>query len=184
MKKTILILSMFTTSALANSSNFQKDDVIWFSGTLGQASLSEKAITADEGLSIKLNLGYDFNENFALYSGIGSIRNVSETNINYLEMGLKLSYPINNDWAVYTAMGGTSTTSNDASGVIQPKIALGVDYQITPRFKTHITYDHLANIGVNRDFKTDVNQISWGLTYHFGRSQFSNKNIQQIKIYQ
>lgn len=178
MKKTILILSLLAAPAFADITNYKKEDVVWLSGTLGQTSINN-----NKALNVNFDLGYDFNENFALYTGLGSIRNSNSSNINYAEFGMKYTYHINDSWKVHSTLAGTSTLSNKASGIIQPKLGLGFGYKITPRFETHLTFNHLANLGLSKNLKKDANQITWGLTYYFGRPKIATRNIQQIKIY-
>jgi opacity protein-like surface antigen len=185
--KTLLffIFTTFTASALADSVDYKRDGVVWLNAAIGQAKFTDDFTLVNEGLSLKFNIGYDFTEYLAVYGGIGSFQNLANKNINYVETGLKVSLPFSNtNWSAYTTLGGTSVTNSEVSGKVQPKIGVGFSYQITPKFSTQITYDYYREIGVQQQINKDIKQITWGITYFFNRPDTSNKNIQQIKIYQ
>lgn len=179
-KTSLLFLILFTTPTLASDYN----EAFWVSGALGQAQISDNSASINKGLSIKINAGYDFSENFALYGGLGSFQNINNNSTNYLESGIKVSFPISNDWAISGNLAATSAINSEASGELQPKFGLALSYQINPKFSTQIAYDHFKDIGFQQNLSENVNQITLGLTYHFNRPKLVNNTIQQIKIYE
>lgn len=184
MKKLLLISSLFATAtAVAKPINYQKGDVFWLSGAIGQTSVDSTKGSTDL-LSFKFNTGYDVNEYFGFYAGAGTLRDLDERNINYLETGISAFIPMSDEWTFRTSFGGTSTTNGDVSGKIEPKIGVGFAYEITPQFTTQITYDHFFDLAIEPNLKEDAQQLSWGFTYYFGRPKSAATTIQQIKIYQ
>ena len=184
MKKLLVLASLFiTATASAEPINYQKGNVFWVSGAVGQASADSKTGNTDL-LSFKFNTGYDVNKYFGVYGGASTLRDLDDRNINYLEAGLSAYLPMSDAWTFTASFGGTSTTNGDVTGKVEPKIGIGFAYEITPQFTTQITYDHLFDLSIQPDFKEDVQQLSWGVTYYFGRPKSAATTIQQIKIYQ
>ena len=187
MKKiTLLLIALSTVPMFANSANYEG---VWISGDLGQAKVNGNEYIFNEGTSLDVNVGYDFNENIAIYSGLGTFKNLNNKDINHLNLGFKFGMPVSEKWSLNANMGAVSVTNSELSGKARMAIGLGLSYQITPKISTQVNYGNYRNVEIAPQtfgFENDknINVISWGLTYSFNRPEARKHIIQQIKIHE
>ena len=180
--KYLLIASMLiSASAYSNETNYNTEEVMWIGGSVGTITSNNNQIINQESTNLELKVGYDFNQNFALYGSYGLSREIID---NYLSVGAQANYHFNNKWSVYGSLGGGYYLDSDASNSLKPIWGVGGSYQITPRFSSQLGFNIRNNAPLGNRINDDVQELYWGITYHFNRPEHVKKIIQQIKIYE
>lgn len=156
--------------------------MFWLSGDVGTTHLSEDGLSNTDGQQLALKLGYDVNPYVALYSGWSHVGALDIDDMNTVDMGVKLQLPINEDWSLYTTLGGYSALGS-VTHQVRGNAGVGVNYQITPQFGTHLGVDYKNDVPTDT---VDINTTSvvWGLTYRFGQPKFEDNVIGQVNVIQ
>ncbi|WP_394142896.1 outer membrane beta-barrel protein [Vibrio chagasii] len=184
MKYLLLACALISASVCAQSPDFYKNDVVWLSGDIGKTTSKNEQVKPDDSVNLQMKLGYDFNPYFALYGGGGVSSDIGSDSVSYAQVGTKLTYPFTPQWSVFSTLGGVSALSSGVSHQLKANVGVGVSYLITPQFSTQFGVDYKDNLPITEQHDSDLTTFQWGLTYHFGRPDASNKVIQQIELIQ
>lgn len=182
MKSLLLASALISASVCAESPDFYKNDVVWLSGDIGKTNSKNEQVKPDDSVNFQFKIGYDFNPYVALYGGGGIANDIGNDSVSYAQIGAKLTYPFTPTWSVFSTLGGTSAISGSVSHQLKSNIGLGVSYIITPQFSTQFGIDYKNDLPITELHDSDLTTFQWGLTYHFGRPDTSNKVIQQIEL--
>ncbi|WP_150139629.1 outer membrane beta-barrel protein [Candidatus Enterovibrio escicola] len=182
MKYLLLLSVLISILVCAKSPDFVENDVVWLSANMGKTHSNNEDVKPNDSVNVQIQIGYDFNPYVGLYGGGGIASNIGSDTVSYVQSGIKLTYPFTSTFSIFSTLGAVSAINGGISHQLKSNIGLGVSYIITPQFSTQFGVDYKDNLPIYNQYDSDLNTVFWGLTYHFGRPDTSNKLIQQIEI--
>jgi hypothetical protein len=185
--KNLLPLSTLLLSAttLAQSPEINHDNVFWLSGEIGTTDLQSGDIESNNGQELALKVGFDVNQYVALYTGFSHTGQLDIDDLDAFQAGVKLTVPVAQDWSVFTTLGGYSALGGGVTHQVRGNAGLGVNYQITPQFGTHLSLDYKDAVSTElRGMETDTVSVAWGLSYRFGQPKYADNTIGQVNVIQ
>ena len=182
-KKIVALGSLLiSTMAFAKSPEITQNNVFWLSGDMGSAYMNNKVL---DGHHQQLNfaVGFDVNQYIALYTGYQYVNINHIDDLNALNAGVKLSLPLSQDWSIFTKLGGYSALGSHVTHQFRGNAGIGINYQITPQFGTHVSVDYRDAISTTLS-ESDATSLLWGLSYRFGQPRYYDNNIGQVNVIQ
>lgn len=138
----------------------------------------------DKGLAGGGNIGYQFNNNFAVEGGFlqfspikvkanfdGYAATGTEFHENAFDLAGKGILPLGCGFAAYAKLGAAyvNPTDLDTNGRVAPMGSVGLSYDITPNLPIDVGYTRIQRVWNNDSSPIQsINYVGAGLTYNFG----------------
>jgi OmpA-OmpF porin, OOP family len=162
----------------------------------GQSSVPNQSFLNNDGLSGRVNIGYQINKNFAVEAGYLALnkktqvlndgkndgkKHVNQQNV--MDLAGKVSYPITERVNLYgkagvayitsrydeTSNNGTTELNTDydvARHKFAPEVAVGMDFNVTSNIAVDTSLTHIHPVGNKRP--GNINYLAVGVNYTFG----------------
>ncbi len=171
----LLACGLFSAAGTAWAAEPKDNSGIYVGASLGRAGGSSSEYKTSTSLSLGLNAGYRFNENFAVEAFSRTLS--FELFANFLEnspgyypedhigVALLAGLPVSDKFSVYGRLGtgrttmSTGTTIKPNYKLTETSAGLGLGYAFTPRFGAKLEYLRFT--------RNDVNLLTFGLEYRF-----------------
>ena len=192
----VISLGMATQAIADDTVEIQSVDKagFWVGAGMGLSIVNKggQAVAINQALSSKLEVGYDFNRNFGIYTNYDYMNYLGDTDLHLGTVGIKGNYYFTQNLSLFGKLGATyifaedNTNGNNIgfSDSFTGTAGVGLEYQLTNRISTKIGYDYYLDLELNRGGDTDLQQIYWGLTYKFGQPEtpmIVTRNVDVIK---
>ncbi|KLV11505.1 MULTISPECIES: OmpA family protein [Photobacterium] len=185
------------TSAMADEANTQSIDKSgwWIGAGVGMGIVDSGDVvpgSQSEGVSTKLEAGYDFNKNVGLYGSYDYMHDLGEADLHMGTLGVKGNYYFTENLSVFGKLGATYIFADEKSAGDQIRdlktdsfsgtIGAGLEYQLTNAVSTKIGYDYYQNLEITDGKDTDLHQVYWGMTYKFGQPATPKVITEQVEV--
>lgn len=182
----ILVGLGIATSAVQAEENLDQSGW-WVSAAAGITTADGKSISGhrDKTPSPKLELGYNFNQYFGLYTGYDYVHRLGIDKLHMGSIGVRGQYQLIDNLSIFGKLGGTyiysdirsSNVKQDSSTV---SAGLGLEYQLTNAVSTKVGYEYYDSLDVENGEDAHLHQVYWGMTYKFGQPATPRVITQEI----
>jgi len=171
----LLACGLLGSAGTAWAAEAKDDSGIYLGASLGRAGGSSSEYKTGTSLSLGFNVGYRFNEHFAVEAFGRSLSfepfaNLFANNPGYypedhIGVALLAGLPLSDRFSLYGRLGtgrtsmSTGTTIKPGYKLTETSAGLGLAYAFTPRFGGKLEYLRFT--------RNDVNLLTFGLEYRF-----------------
>ncbi|EEX36461.1 OmpA family protein [Vibrio metschnikovii] len=199
MKKNLVSLSIIaalTMTAVSVNAETHSDSAIdqsgwWIGAASGVTTADGKSITGhrDKAVSPKLELGYDVNQYWGVYTGYDYVHRLGVDKLHIGSLGVKGQYELMDNLSVFGKLGASYIYSDISSSNIKTdtftgSAGIGLEYQLTNAISTKVGYDYYDRVQVKEGRNPHLHQIYWGMAYKFGQPATPRVVTEQIEVIQ
>ncbi len=125
-------------------------------------------------LSPKVELGYDFNDSFGIYSSYDYMHNLVSEKLHFGTLGIKGNMPLTDNLSIYGKLGATYIFADNSdifkTDNFSGTAGVGFEYQLTHAVTAKLGYDYYDSLNT-KNSDASLGQVYWGLAYKFGQPQ-------------
>ncbi|HAV1327695.1 TPA: OmpA family protein [Vibrio parahaemolyticus] len=188
--KTIAFITVISSITTVNAAEQNVDKSGFWLGAAGGMGIStDSDITGNESsievLSPRLEMGYNFDQNFGVYGNYDYMHNFGDANLHLGTLGLKGNVYFSENLSLFGKIGATYIYVDDSKMMddsFSGTVGIGLEYQLTNAVTTKLGYDYYNKLDTKNDRNIDFNQVYWGMTYKFGQPATPTVLREEIKV--
>ncbi len=125
-------------------------------------------------LSPKVELGYDFNDSFGIYSSYDYMHNLVSEKLHFGILGIKGNMPLTSNLSIFGKLGATYIYAGESdifkTDNLSGTAGVGFEYQLTHAVTAKLGYDYYDRLNT-KNSDISLSQVYWGMSYKFGQSE-------------
>ncbi|ANQ17044.1 OmpA family protein [Vibrio natriegens] len=190
-KNLIVLMSLFASQTMAAEDNFLSDNV-YFGVKGGYHILDDdnSHASSPDGSHLGMFAGVRLNDNISWDIGYQSWEKIESAqhniDVDVIETALRYDSYINEDISLFGRAGmgfafveDHSTQSNKDYDGVSPLAEVGINYWLTDKVSTGLSYQYTRAVGGHDELDIDSNSINLSFTYNFS-NRFKYETVEVV----